>query len=66
VPRIQPDQLESPRRRSSGREVAQAARRLTLELVLLARERGATWAEVGAAFGISRQAACERFDGRRD
>jgi hypothetical protein len=31
--------------------------------VKVARERGASWADVGDAFGVSRQAAQQRFGG---
>ena len=41
--------------------VAEAAERLARVEVAVAREGGATWQEVGDAFGTNRQAAHERF-----
>lgn len=41
--------------------LAKAADRLSRAEVMAAREAGSTWAEVGEAFGISTQAAHERF-----
>ncbi|CAN5515883.1 hypothetical protein BH10ACT6_BH10ACT6_01200 [soil metagenome] len=46
--------------RQARDEVAAAQRRLA-ELVLYARESGATWAEIGRALGISRQAVQQRY-----
>lgn len=37
--------------------------RLELDLVALARSQGFTWKEIGAALGVSRQAAHKRFAG---
>ena len=34
---------------------------LEAQAVAAARERGASWADIGSALGISRQAAWERF-----
>lgn len=34
---------------------------LESQAVLIAREQGSSWTDVGAALGISRQAAWERF-----
>jgi hypothetical protein len=49
--------------------VSEAAERLSRVEVDRARRVGATWREIGAAFGTNRQAAHERFsdgpDGRR-
>lgn len=42
-------------------EVAAAAERLVRVEVSAARANGATWQEVGDAFGVNRQAAHERF-----
>jgi hypothetical protein len=42
-------------------QLLERVRRATELLVVNAREHGATWAEVGEAFGITRQAAYERF-----
>ncbi|EWC60678.1 hypothetical protein UO65_3961 [Actinokineospora spheciospongiae] len=42
-------------------EVDRWTRPLTERAVAAARGRGATWAEVGTALGVSRQAAHERF-----
>jgi hypothetical protein len=36
-------------------------RRVVASLVVEAHERGSTWAEVGQAFGVTAQAAHERF-----
>lgn len=41
--------------------VAEAAERLTRIEVAAARKAGATWQEIGDAFGTNRQAAHERF-----
>ena len=41
--------------------VAKVADRLSRAEVMAARDEGSTWAEVGEAFGISTQAAHERF-----
>ncbi len=41
--------------------LAKAADRLSRSEVMAARADGSTWAEVGEAFGISTQAAHERF-----
>ena len=35
--------------------------RLEADAVVAAREQGASWTDIGAALGISRQAAWERF-----
>jgi hypothetical protein len=42
-------------------------RGLIAQLVVAAHDRGATWDEIGLAFGVSRQAVHERFgpNGRR-
>ena len=45
----------------AARLLAKAADRLSRAEVMAAREDGATWAEVGEAFGISTQTAHERF-----
>ncbi|OLR90531.1 hypothetical protein [Actinokineospora bangkokensis] len=42
-------------------EVDRWTRPMTEAAVAAARARGATWSEVGAALGVSRQAAHERF-----
>lgn len=44
-------------------ERAIESRRETISYVLEAHDCGATWADIGAAFGITRQAAHERFHG---
>lgn len=41
--------------------IADEAERISRTEVMAAREEGATWAEVGEAFGVTRQAAHERF-----
>lgn len=41
--------------------IESAAARAQVELVNLMRERGASWAAVGNLFGITRQAAQQRF-----
>ncbi|MBM9433219.1 hypothetical protein [Flaviflexus equikiangi] len=46
--------------RAAHRDVAEAHRRLD-EAVARARLDGSTWAEIGAALGMSRQAAFKRF-----
>lgn len=47
-----------------GRARDETERRLR-EAATAAREAGATWEQVGQMLGVSRQAACERFGGRR-
>ena len=42
---------------------AGAVDKLIRQTVARARESGCTWAEIGQALGISRQAAWERFSG---
>jgi hypothetical protein len=49
VPQSQPDKLAHLDTAILAQQLAQAARELARELVLLARERGATWAEAGVA-----------------
>lgn len=46
--------------------VSEAAERLSRVEVVRARRAGATWREVGEAFGTNRQAAHERFSGGPD
>lgn len=49
---------------SRAREADRRAKELKRQAaiyVLMARRAGATWAEVGAAFGITRQSAHQRF-----
>ena len=41
--------------------IADEAERISRTEVMAAREEGATWAEVGKAFGVTRQGAHERF-----
>src|SRR3546814_13142319 len=41
--------------------IAAAAERISRTEVMAAREEGATWAEVGKAFGVTRQGAHERL-----
>lgn len=41
--------------------IADEAERISRTEVMAAREDGATWAEVGEAFGVTRQGAHERF-----
>ena len=41
--------------------IADVAERISRTEVMAAREEGATWAEVGEAFGVTRQGAHERF-----
>lgn len=63
------DEATSPERRLAAtaallREVLEARRRLDrveFYAVELARAAGATWEDVGELFGISRQAARQRF-----
>ena len=40
---------------------ANELKRQVLDLVRAARDAGATWAEVGAAFGVTCQSALQRF-----
>ncbi|HVV38673.1 MAG TPA: hypothetical protein VHC63_18845 [Acidimicrobiales bacterium] len=44
-------------------EHAIECRRQAISYVLEAHDCGASWADIGAAFGITRQAAHERFHG---
>jgi hypothetical protein len=39
---------------------------LTADAVTAARAKGASWAEIGAALGITKQSAHERFGGRKN
>ncbi|UYY83716.1 hypothetical protein OIT41_20430 (plasmid) [Arthrobacter sp. YA7-1] len=50
--------------RAAAREYASAGERLT-DSVAEAKAGGATWAEIGAAVGITRQAAQERWKNAR-
>jgi len=45
---------------------AEQANRFIADWVDLIRERHVSWAAIGAALGVSRQAAWERFGGRAD
>lgn len=49
------------RRARQADERAQELKRQAAEYVALARDAGANWADVGAAFGITRQSAHQRF-----
>lgn len=44
---------------------ANELKRQAVELVRAARDAGVTWAEVGAAFGVTRQSAHQRFSAHR-
>lgn len=46
---------------TTARQAAEAAQQALVRAVAAAREHGASWADIGAEFGISRQAAHERF-----
>lgn len=48
-------------RAAAALAVSRAARRLADEHVAEARRQGQTWAAIGAALGVSRQTAFERF-----
>ncbi len=49
------------RRARGADERAKELKHQAGEYVALARDAGATWADVGAAFGITRQSAYQRF-----
>jgi len=49
----------------AARAVRESAEALEQELVDEARAAGATWSQIGAAYGMSKQAAQQRFRGRR-
>lgn len=48
-------------RARAAEDEATELRRRAVGYVILARHAGATWADVGAAFGVTRQSAHERF-----
>lgn len=50
-------------RLASASEVHAALDEVERETALLAKERGATWAQIGSAFGITGEAAIYRFTG---
>lgn len=61
---------EEPARRAMLQIVTMANRNAEtaienrVDAINMALERGATWTELGAAMGMSRQAAHKRFNGR--
>jgi hypothetical protein len=52
------DQIEARQRRMTSLDQAQHADALS------ARENGASWSQIGAAIGITKQAAQKRYDRR--
>ena len=51
-------------RLAAARAVREAAEALEQALVDESRAAGATWSEIGAAYGMTKQAAQQRFRGR--
>ena len=49
------------RRLEAASRLRQAAEALVTELVVQARNEGATWADIGEALGVSTQAAHQRY-----
>lgn len=52
-------------RLAAARAVRESAEELEQALVDEARAGGATWSEIGAAYGMTKQAAQQRFRGKR-
>jgi len=46
---------------AAARQLTEAAEALERELVIAAREQRATWTEIGAIYGTSKQGAQQRF-----
>ncbi len=55
------EELFQPRSLAEVSELRRIVDRVELELVLLARRQGFTWAEIGGALGVSAQAAHRRL-----
>jgi AraC-like DNA-binding protein len=58
-PLLRPEELL--RAAQQADETARELKRIVSWLVVEAHDRGVTWDEIGAAFGVSRQAVHERF-----
>jgi len=54
-------QLFYPQSLAEVAELRAVVRRIEVELIALARTQGFSWEEIGAALGISRQAAHSRY-----
>ena len=60
------DVADGPSRLEAARQLREAGKELEAAQVEAARKAGATWNEIGACYGLTKQGAQQRFRAARD